>query len=156
MTNQEQNTNVNQILKDLGENDISSILVDEKISELFEMSDEQSLYLNLNQINLIKLLRIKTNIESSIDIFKKSESYLTLVLSACFSFALGGAATYITKGVPKEVIFICCTVIAIVTFIIIGYSISLIFQKLDKSINNKKLMISLLKLIIENKKEEIV
>lgn len=156
MTEQENNNKIEQILKDLEENDINSILVEKKISELFEMNNEQLLYSSLNQINLMKLLRIKTNIESSIDNLKKSESYLTLVLSACFSFALGGTATYITKGASKEVIYICLAVIAIVTFIIIGYSISLIFQKFDTSRNNKKIIISLLDLMIENKKEEIV
>lgn len=156
MTEQENNNKIEQILKDLEENDINSILVEKKISELFEMNNEQLLYSSLNQINLMKLLRIKTNIESSIDNLKKSESYLTLVLSACFSFALVGTATYITKGASKEVIYICLAVIAIVTFIIIGYSISLIFQKFDTSRNNKKIIISLLDLMIENKKEEIV
>lgn len=110
MTEQENNNKIEQILKDLEENDINSILVEKKISELFEMNNEQLLYSSLNQINLMKLLRIKTNIESSIDNLKKSESYLTLVLSACFSFALGGTATYITKGASKEVIYICLAV----------------------------------------------
>ena len=55
MTEQENNNKIEQILKDLEENDINSILVEKKISELFEMNNEQLLYSSLNQINLMKL-----------------------------------------------------------------------------------------------------